>query len=69
MTREHGCSDMSTFELVLRLLAAVAAGAAVGFEREIRVKVAGLRTHILVALGAATYLILSAQVAIESERP
>ena len=60
---------MPTTELILRLLAAVCAGAAVGFEREIRDKSAGLRTHILVAVGAATYLILSAQTAIETNKP
>ena len=60
---------MPTTELILRLLAAVCAGAAVGFEREIRDKSAGLRTHILVAVGAATYLILSAQTAIDTNKP
>lgn len=60
---------METLELAIRLLAAVAAGAAIGLERQIRDKAAGLRTHILVAVGAATYLIMSAQVAIENERP
>lgn len=60
---------MSLTELVLRLLAAICAGGAVGFEREIRVKTAGLRTHILVAVGAATYLIMSAQFAIEADKP
>lgn len=51
---------MTTTELILRLSAAVAAGAAIGFERELRDKAAGLRTHILVSLGAATFLLLSA---------
>ena len=51
---------MSTTELILRLATAVAAGAAIGFEREIRDKAAGLRTHILVSLGAATFLLMSA---------
>lgn len=60
---------MSNLDLAIRLLIAVGAGAAIGLEREVRDKAAGLRTHILVAVGAATYLIMSAQVAIESERP
>ena len=60
---------MSILELVLRLLAAVAAGAAVGLEREIRDKDAGMRTHILVAVGAATYLIMSAEVALAASEP
>lgn len=59
---------MSITEQVLRLLAAVLAGAAIGFERELRDKAAGLRTHILVALGAAIYLIMSAEVAQEAQQ-
>jgi putative Mg2+ transporter-C (MgtC) family protein len=39
--------------LVLRLILATALGAAVGLNRELRLKPAGLRTHALVALGAA----------------
>ena len=59
---------MSISELVLRLCAAVAAGAAIGIEREIRDKAAGLRTHILVSLGAATFLLMSASFA-EAQNP
>ncbi len=40
-----------------------------GFERQVREKAAGLRTHILVAVGAATYLIMSTQVAIKTANP
>jgi putative Mg2+ transporter-C (MgtC) family protein len=39
--------------LVLRVLAAVVCGAAIGLDRERLGKAAGLRTHILVCLGAA----------------
>lgn len=60
---------MTLVEITLRLLAALAGGAAVGFEREVRDKAAGFRTHILVALGAATYLLMSATVAKELNRP
>ena len=45
------------WEAFLRLLAAVLAGAAVGFDRELRNKPAGLRTHILVSLAALFTLI------------
>ncbi len=51
---------MEFSEMLLRLCAATLGGAAIGIERELRDKAAGLRTHILVSLGAATYLILSA---------
>src|SRR4051812_41628340 len=39
--------------MVARLVLAMALGAAVGVNRELRQKPAGLRTHALVALGAA----------------
>jgi putative Mg2+ transporter-C (MgtC) family protein len=40
-------------DITLRLVLAVIFGAAVGFDRELQHKPAGLRTHALVALGAA----------------
>jgi len=47
------------WEAFLRLLAAVLAGAAVGFDRELRNKPAGLRTHILVSLAAALFTLIT----------
>ena len=44
--------DYSTVSAVFRLLLAVILGAFVGFERERHGRAAGLRTHILVCLGA-----------------
>jgi len=44
---------------VTRLLAAMAMGAAIGFEREYHAKEAGLRTHLLVALGSCLFMIIS----------
>lgn len=46
-------------ELALRLLVAAALGAAVGVEREIHEHPAGMRTHLLVALGSAIFTELS----------
>ena len=46
-------------EIVLRLLLAVALGAVIGFQRERAKKAAGLRTHILISLGAALFTIVS----------
>ena len=46
-------------QLSLRLLAAGLLGAAIGYERELRSKGAGLRTHVLVSLGAALFMIIS----------
>ncbi len=43
------------FEILLRVLLAAALGAAVGFDRQRSNKPAGLRTHMLVAIGAALF--------------
>ena len=48
-------------EALLRLLLAAALGGAVGLEREFRHKPAGLRTNMLIALGAALFSILSVE--------
>ena len=42
-----------------KLLAAVAAGALIGFERETHDKPAGFRTNILICLGAALFTVIS----------
>jgi putative Mg2+ transporter-C (MgtC) family protein len=51
---------LSGWEALLRLVVAGGLGAAVGFEREIRDREAGVRTHLLVSLGAALFTIVSA---------
>ena len=48
-------------EALLRLALAAALGGAVGLEREFRHKPAGLRTNMLIALGAALFSILSVE--------
>ena len=48
-----------TGELILRLFAAALMGGAIGLEREYRAKEAGLRTHFLVALGSALFMVIS----------
>ena len=48
-----------TLEMALRLLLATALGAAIGYERERFGKVAGIRTHIIITMGAALYNIIS----------
>ena len=49
----------SDLEMVLRLLLAVVLGALIGLEREHAKKPAGLRTHLLVCVGAALFTIAS----------
>ena len=46
-------------QLLIRLLAAVLLGALVGLQRERAGKAAGLRTHILVALGTTMFVLAS----------
>jgi len=46
-------------EILIRMAAAIACGAVVGFEREFQAKPAGLRTHMMVALGSASFTLLT----------
>ena len=52
---------ISLAELLLRLAASVLLGGAIGYERERREQPAGLRTHLLVSLASATFIIVSTQ--------
>jgi len=47
-------------EVATRLVAATLIGSGVGLDRELRHKPAGLKTHALVALGAALIIVVSA---------
>ena len=47
-------------EVLLRLALAAVLGAAIGVERELREREAGLRTHLLVSVGSALFTIVSA---------
>lgn len=49
-----------TYEFILRIFIAAMLGGAIGLEREYRSKEAGFRTHFLVGLGSALFMILSA---------
>src|SRR5687768_15011416 len=46
-----------TLVVIVRIVAAGLLGAVIGGERELEGKAAGLRTHMLVALGAALFVI------------
>lgn len=48
--------------IVARLLLAALFGGAIGFEREWRARPAGLRTHVLVCVAAATFAILTIEI-------
>ncbi|MBQ7471594.1 MAG: MgtC/SapB family protein [Prevotella sp.] len=49
-----------TLEFILRIFVAAVLGGLIGLEREYRAKEAGFRTHFLVALGSALFMIISA---------
>ncbi|PWT79392.1 MAG: magnesium transporter MgtC [Acidobacteria bacterium] len=46
-------------QIVVKLLMAMLCGGAIGFERELSRKAAGLRTNVLICMGAALYMIVS----------
>ena len=53
---EHNITEI---DIVIRLCLGFIAGGIIGFERSSRRQVAGLRTHILIAVGATCLMILS----------
>ena len=48
------------YDFLLRIFVAAILGGLIGLEREYRAKEAGFRTHFLVALGSALFMIVSA---------
>ncbi|GAA1696634.1 hypothetical protein GCM10009765_52350 [Fodinicola feengrottensis] len=50
---------MTTLEMVIRVAAGLGFGAAIGFERQYRARMAGLRTNALVAVGATLFVVMS----------
>ncbi len=63
LAAEFGHPTYTPFPVVAaRLLLATIFGAAIGFEREWRNRPAGLRTHMLVCVAAATFAILTIEI-------
>ncbi|TAK04287.1 MgtC/SapB family protein [Patescibacteria group bacterium] len=56
-------TDISSLDILIRLVVAASLGAVIGLEREYRHKPAGVRTDILVALGTAVMTIVSVEIA------
>ena len=48
---------------IIRIIVAAFLGGLIGLERDIHGRAAGLRTHLLVCMGAAVFVILSEAVA------
>lgn len=55
--------ELTLLEITLRLSAAMGAAAIVGWERESKNRSAGLRTHVLVALGACLFTVIGLDLA------
>lgn len=55
----------SAVRVVFRLIIAAALGGILGYERESKGKAAGLRTHMLVALGAAMFVMVPQQMGVD----
>lgn len=55
--------------VVLRLSLSIAVGGMVGFERQFDRKPAGLRTHMLVSLGAALFILIGIQTGVVQSEP
>ncbi len=53
--------------ITVRLLAALIVGTAIGLQRELTHKTAGLRTHMLVALGTALFVVGAAESGAKAE--
>ena len=63
LVEEFGHATFTPFPVIAaRLLLAAIFGAAIGFEREWRNRPAGLRTHVLVCVAAATFAILTIEI-------
>jgi putative Mg2+ transporter-C (MgtC) family protein len=52
--------ELGSADVLLRLAVAAVLGGAIGLEREVREREAGLRTHMLVSVGAAVFTLVSA---------
>ncbi len=57
---------ISTYDAMLRLFLAILLGGLIGYERQRHYKSAGLRTHILVALGSCLSMLISINLAMEA---
>jgi len=55
-------TEVPITDMLVRLSAAVLLGLILGLERELRGKPAGLRTHMLVSLGAAGFMLIGMEV-------
>ncbi|KAF1292830.1 MgtC/SapB family protein [Candidatus Enterococcus leclercqii] len=55
--------DLTILEILFRLLLAILMGGAIGYEREYKSRPAGMKTHILVCVGAAVIALIQQEIA------
>lgn len=58
--------DLSTLELIGRMVGAILFGSLIGYEREIKGQSAGLRTHMLVCIGSAIIALVQVKATYEA---
>lgn len=54
--------QLTYLEIIIRLIIAILMGGAIGFEREYKSRPAGMRTHILVCVGATLLALIQEQI-------
>lgn len=59
LTQNIFSDDLLILEIITRLLLALIIGFAIGFERKMRFKEAGVRTHTIVCVGSCLYMLVS----------
>lgn len=59
---EPGRTEIPELAIAMRLALAVMFGAIIGFERELRERAAGLRTHMLTSLAAAVFTVVTFEI-------
>jgi putative Mg2+ transporter-C (MgtC) family protein len=57
---------LSIIEIIIRMLLAIIIGGVIGFEREHKNRPAGLRTHILVCLGATILALIQQEICVDA---
>ena len=71
VTAQEEFSDLANLKdftkASMRMLVAAVLGAVIGYERQAKGRPAGLRTHMLVALGSAIFVIAPAQSGMQTE--
>ena len=55
--------EPTLFDITMRIVLAAFLGGVIGLERQVKGKVAGLRTTMLICIGAALFMIISEMIA------